>query len=74
MGMLRRAGPRHIEVDSDSGVSLGVGLSRSDLAAVERGVDIPCRVGDYLAWQVSSLEGAPDCQLYWSAGTAISSE
>ncbi len=39
---------------------------RRDLLALEPGVDVPFRVCDFLAWKLSSLEAAPDCQLYWS--------
>ena len=41
------------------------GSTRTDLDAVKPGVDLPFRVCDFLAWKVSSLEGAPGCELYW---------
>ncbi len=28
-------------------------------------MDLPFRVCDYLAWRISTLGGAPECELYW---------
>ncbi len=38
---------------------------QEDADSLEPGMERPFRVCDYLAWQVSSIEGAPRCELYW---------
>lgn len=47
------------------GGSVGFSSYKADLEAVEPGVELPFRVCDFISWQVSSLDGAPECELYW---------
>ena len=43
----------------------GFACRQEDADSLELGMERPFRVCDYLAWQVSSIEGSPRCELYW---------
>jgi hypothetical protein len=65
MGTVQRNQPGVIHYTTNDGISGGLGSSKADLEAVKIGVDLPFRVCDYLAWRISTLGGAPECELYW---------
>ena len=65
MGTVRRGDHRTILLKMNDGGGGGEQAPRADLEAVKPGVDLPFRVCDFLAWKVSSLDGAPACDLYW---------
>ncbi len=54
-----------VNLAMDSGGSSGRGQSKVDPLAPAPGVEVPFRVGDFYAWTLSTLEGAPECELYW---------
>ena len=65
MGTVRRGGPGMIDYQTNDGVSGGSSCSRPDLDLVKPDVALPFRTCDYIAWQIASLEGAPEFALYW---------
>jgi len=65
MGTVRRGDRGTFQYKMRDGGSGSFGSSKADLDAVKPGVDLAFRVCDYLAWQVSLLDGAPECELYW---------
>lgn len=65
MGNARRGDGYAVLIETNDGGGWSEVCYRRDLLALEPGVVIPFRVCDFLAWKLSSLEGAPDCQLYW---------
>jgi hypothetical protein len=65
MGTVRRGDRGTFQYKMSDGGSGGFGSNKADLDAFKPGVDIAFRVCDYLGWQVSFLEGAPECELYW---------
>jgi hypothetical protein len=65
MGTVQRSQPGAIAYKSDDGSAGGFAAAEADLEGVELGADRPFRVCDFVAWQVSSIEGAPRCELYW---------
>jgi hypothetical protein len=48
------------------GQLMSVSTAKSELKQVAIDVDTPFRVCDYIAWQISSFDGAPECVLYWA--------
>jgi hypothetical protein len=66
MGTIRRGDRGTFQYKMSDGGSGSFGSNKPDLDAFQPGVDRAFRVCDYLAWQVSLLDGAPECELYWS--------
>ena len=62
MGTVRR-GRRSIQYSEDGPGA--VQATEADLE-IEQGVDRSFRVCDFIAWQVSAIEGAPRCELFWT--------
>ncbi len=65
MGTVRRTATGSFQYALFDGGNGGMSTFKVDLEEVALGVALPFRVCDYLAWQVSSIEGAPECELYW---------
>jgi hypothetical protein len=65
LGTVRHNAPRSVEYKLTDGGGVSFSSLKVDLDAVKLGVDFPFRVCDFIAWQVSSIEGAPECELYW---------
>jgi hypothetical protein len=65
MGTVQRSQPGAVQFKTDDGYAQGFAAAEADLEGVELGADRPFRVCDYVAWHVSSIEGAPRCELYW---------
>jgi hypothetical protein len=66
LGTVRRSQPTVVEYELKDGVRGGFTASEADLAGAEQGVDRSIRACDYIAWQISKIEGAPRCELYWT--------
>ena len=47
--------------------SVGTGMRVTD-PNVRPGVEATIRASDFIAWKLSDLEGAPECELYWEQG------
>jgi hypothetical protein len=65
IGTVRRGDPSAILYKTNDGRSGGFRSYKADEDAFKPGVNLAFRVCDYLAWQFSSLDGAPDFELYW---------
>jgi hypothetical protein len=65
IGTAQRAEGGGMRYTLASGTSGGVGVSRTPDPDVHLGVDVPFRACDYVAWKLSSLDGAPECEPYW---------
>jgi hypothetical protein len=66
LGTIRRSGPGMLQYELGESTRGGFTVPEADLEGIEQGVDRPYRVCDYIAWQVSTIEGSPRCELYWS--------
>jgi hypothetical protein len=66
LGTVRRNQQTTVEYELKDGVKGWVTASEADLEGVDLGVDRSIRACDYIAWQVSKIEGAPRCELYWT--------
>src|SRR5262249_51183636 len=66
LGTVRRAGPRVVQYEIPDRLRGGFSVEEADLEGVEQGVDGSFRVCDYIAWQMSPIEGSPRCELYWT--------
>jgi hypothetical protein len=55
-----------VHITMASGVSGGFGASRVPGPDDREGVEVSFRACDYVANALSTLEGAPECQLYWT--------
>src|SRR5581483_1662203 len=53
-----------LQVKTETGISTGRGHSRVDPLAPKPGVEVPFRMGDFYAWELSGLEGSPDFEPY----------
>jgi hypothetical protein len=65
IGTVSRSAPgsfQYVMKDEGSG---GSSTFKRDLEDVAPGVALPFRVCDYLAWQISVINGAPEFELYW---------
>jgi len=65
LGTVTRSARGSFQYRFTDGGNGGMSTFKADLEDVELGVNLPFRVCDYLAWQVSSIEGAPEIELYW---------
>jgi hypothetical protein len=66
MGTVRRGDRGNLQYTSSNGGSGSFGANNAERDAIKPGVDLPFRVCDWVAWRVSSLDGAPECELYWA--------
>ena len=66
LGTARRSQQTLVAYDLKDGVSGAFSASEADLEGVTQGVDRSFRACDYIAWQISTIEGAPRCELYWT--------
>ncbi len=71
LGTVRRSQRTVVQYELKDGVGRwtsrgGFAASEADLEGVEQGVDQSFRACDYIAWQISAIEGAPRCELYWT--------
>ena len=66
LGTVRRSQQTVVEYELKDGVRGGFSASEADLEGVAQGVDQSIRACDYIAWQISAIEGAPRCELYWT--------
>jgi hypothetical protein len=66
VGTARRSQQTMVEYELKDGVRGWVSASEVDLEGVAQGVDQTIRTCDYIAWQISTIEGAPRCELYWT--------
>ncbi len=71
LGTVRRSQRTVVQYELKDGVGKwtfrgGFAASEADLVGVEQGVDQSFRACDYIAWQISAIEGAPRCELYWT--------
>ena len=66
LGTARRSQETMVEYEVKDGVRGSFSASEADLEGVEQGVSQSIRPGDYIAWQISAIEGAPRCELYWT--------
>ena len=62
---VRHEDEARIEYETRDGNRGGFIASAADLQGVEPNQNRPFRVCDYIAWQLSALEGAPRFELYW---------
>ena len=65
MGTVRRDRGLALLYRTPNGWEEGFACRQEDADSLELGMERPFRVCDYLAWQVSSIEGSPRCELYW---------
>ena len=65
MGTVHRGDFGSIVLKMNDGGGLGEPSLRADLSEVKPGENLPFRVCDFLAWRLSTIEGAPGCELYW---------
>jgi hypothetical protein len=63
-GTVSRTGRGAFQFKMGDGTS-GYATFKTDLDEVARGVDMAFRACDYIAWQVSFVEGSPEFELYW---------
>jgi hypothetical protein len=66
VGTVRRCQQTLVQYEVKDGVRGGFSASEADLEGVAQGVDQSIRTCDYIAWQISAIEGAPQCELYWT--------
>jgi hypothetical protein len=66
LGTVRRSQQTLVAYELKDGVTGSFSASEADLEGVEQGVDQSIRTCDYIAWQISAIEGAPQCELYWT--------
>jgi hypothetical protein len=66
VGTARRSQQTTVEYELKDGVRGGFSASEPDLEGVALGVEQSIRACDYVAWQISEIEGAPRCELYWT--------
>jgi hypothetical protein len=65
LGTAQRSQSTIVEYELKDGARGWVSASEADQEGVAQGVDRPIRACDYIAWQISAIEGAPRCELYW---------
>ena len=66
LGTARRSRQTIVEYELKDGVRGAFNATAADLEGVAQGVDRSIRACDYIAWQISLIEGAPRCELYWT--------
>ncbi len=66
LGTVRRSGPGIVQYELAESTRGGFSAPEADLEGVEQGVDRSFRACDYIAWQISTIEGSPRCELYWT--------
>ncbi len=66
VGTARRSQQTLVAYELKDGVSGSFRASEADLEGVAQGVDQSIRACDYISWQISAIEGAPRCELYWT--------
>ncbi len=64
-GTVRMKSGGGISVDMIAGWSTGTSAEKGDPLTPPEGTEYPVRVCDYVAWILSSRQGAPRFQLYW---------
>ena len=65
LGTVRLGEKGTLHYSYDGGQQINSGSSNLELDGIPTGVEIPFRDCDYVAWTLSSLEGAPRCEPYW---------
>ncbi len=65
-GTVRRSRRTVVDYEVKDGARGRCTASEADLDGLEQGVDQSFRACDYIAWQISAIEGAPRCELYWT--------
>jgi hypothetical protein len=66
VGTVRRGRQTRVQYEITGGVQGSFPATEADLERVPLGVDQKIRACDYIAWEISSIEGAPRCELYWT--------
>ena len=66
VGTVRRSQRTRVDYEVKDGDRGWCTASEADLEGVEQGVDRSFRACDYIALQISVIEGAPRCELYWT--------
>jgi hypothetical protein len=65
IGTVSRSAAGSFQYKMNNGGSGGAGTFKADLANIPLGVERPFRACDFLAWQIATVAGAPECELYW---------
>ncbi len=65
IGTARRTHKTAIQLEMSGGDREGIPVPEADLEGLAVGAGQLIRTCDYLAWQISAIEGAPRCELYW---------